>query len=228
MPLHEITPGLYETQSPVRFLGVPMSARTTVARLSGGGLFVCSPGALDDELRRSLDELGEVRALAAPNRFHHMFLNAWREAYSDASVHVPGSLPKKRRDLADAELHGDEAPAVYADDLDQLCMRGLPVLDETWFFHRPTKTLIDTDLMHNVRSDPSLVARIGWKAMGGWDRFGPSLLERWLTRDRPALRASLETALEWDFERVLVAHGEVYEVPQIKKRVRESWSWLLG
>jgi hypothetical protein len=226
MPLTTVAPGLFSTFSRVSFLGVPMTARTTIASLSGGGLFVCSPGAIDDDLRREIDALGEVHAIVAPNAFHHLFVSAWRDAWPDASVYVPPSLVKKRPDLADVPVHGDEAPALYADEVAQIPIRGLALLDETWFFHRPTKTLIDTDVMHNVHEDPSWIARSGWKMMGAWKRFGPSRLERLLIRDRAALRESVHAALDWPFERVIVAHGDVFEPADVRDRVAATWRWL--
>lgn len=203
-----------------------MRANTTIATMEGG-LFVCSPGALDDDLKRAIDAIGEVRVIAAPNRFHHLFVNAWREAYPDASVHVPESLVTKRADLSDCHFLGEEAHADYADTIAQQRMHGLPAIDETWFYHRPSKTLINNDLMHNMHHEKSTFARFGWWAMGSWKRFGPSRVERWLTRDKPALATSIETALEWKFERALVAHGDVFDPQNVRSDVRASWSWLL-
>jgi len=227
MPLDEIAEGLFATTSPVSFMGVPMSARTTVARLAGGGLFVCSPGALDDGLRRQLDALGQVRVLVAPNQFHHLFLGDWRAAYPEASVHIPPSLVRKRPDLSDAQLLGEAAPFEFGGEVDVCRMRGFPTIDETWFYHRASRTLIDTDLMHNMHDDPSWFARTTWRMMGAWKRFGPSRLERLLVRDRAGLRESVESALAWDFERIVVAHGDVLEAPDANDRVRAAWGWLL-
>ena len=225
--LSVIAPGLWSTETPVRFLGMPMRANTTIATMEAG-LFVCSPGALDDDLRRAIDALGEVKVIAAPNRFHHLFINDWREAYPDASVHVPESLVAKRADLADCHFLGEEAHADYAGVLAQQRMHGLPTLDETWFFHRPSKTLINNDLMHNMHEDQSAFARFGWWSMGSWKRFGPSRMERWLTRDKAALKGSLEAALEWNFDRALVAHGDVFEPADARADVRAVWDWVLA
>ena len=54
--------------------------RMTVVRLSDGGLFLHSPIRLDGGLRAQLDALGEVRAIVAPNRFHHLFAGDCRSA----------------------------------------------------------------------------------------------------------------------------------------------------
>lgn len=226
MMLDSIAPGVWSTSTPVRFVGIPMRANTTIATMENG-LFVCSPGALSDELKRAIDAIGEVRVIAAPNRFHHLFIQRWREAYPDASVHVPESLVSKRADLSDCHFLGEEAHADYGDAIAQRRMHGLPAIDETWFFHRPSKTLINNDLMHNMHDESSAFARFGWSMMGSWKRFGPSRMERWLTRDKPALAMSIEAALEWKFERALVAHGDVFETKDPRADVRAVWRWLL-
>ncbi|MFK8004055.1 MAG: hypothetical protein AB8H86_31105 [Polyangiales bacterium] len=225
--LDSIAPGVWSTSTPVRFVGIPMHANTTIATLEDG-LFVCSPGAMSDELKRAIDAIGEVRVIAAPNRFHHLFVSEWREAFPDASVHVPQSLVSKRADLADCHFLGEEAHSDYADVIAQQRMHGLPLIDETWFFHRPSKTLINNDLMHNVHEESSALARSAWWMMGAWKNFGPSRMERWLARDKPALRDSVEAALAWKFERALVAHGDVFEpAGDPRSEVRDVWHWLL-
>jgi glyoxylase-like metal-dependent hydrolase (beta-lactamase superfamily II) len=42
-----------------------------------------------------------------------------------------------------------------------------------------------------------------------YGHFGPSTLDPWLIRDRAAARASLERILAWDFDRIVMSHGEV-------------------
>lgn len=227
MALQNIADGVWATQTPVSFYGMPMTARTTIVELPGGGLFVLSPGALDDALGAAVDALGEVRAIVAPNRFHHLFVGDWKARYPEASVFIPEALLGKRPDLAGTELLGDEAPGVYGSVIAQQTMRGLPAIGETWFFHRPSGTLIDTDLMHNVQDAPTWLARAAWRSMGAWKKFGPSILERALVRDRRALRESVETALAWPIERIVVAHGDVLAAPDARDVMARSWGWLL-
>jgi hypothetical protein len=61
---------------------------------------------------------------------------------------------------------------------------------------------------------------------GAYGRFGPTRLLRTLVRDRPALRASVEKILAWDFERVVVTHGEVLERGG-RDALRAGFAWLL-
>jgi hypothetical protein len=47
--------------------------------------------------------------------------------------------------------------------------------------------------------------------VGARGHFGPHCIIRSVIRDRAAAGQSLERILAWDFERVIVTHGEVLE-----------------
>jgi hypothetical protein len=46
-----------------------------------------------------------------------------------------------------------------------------------------------------------------------------------MVKDRAALRASVDTVLSWDFERVVVCHGEVLEHGG-REALRSGFAWL--
>jgi hypothetical protein len=60
---------------------------------------------------------------------------------------------------------------------------------------------------------------------GGYGRFGTTRMLRSSFRDRKALRASIDRILAWDFDRVVVTHGEVLERGG-RKALREAYAWL--
>jgi hypothetical protein len=80
-------------------LGVDIGTRMTSIRLANGRLFLHSPVKLDPVLRNALDALGEVRAIVAPNKLHHLFVAEDVRSYSRASAYAAPSLSKKRPDL---------------------------------------------------------------------------------------------------------------------------------
>jgi len=85
-------------------------------------------------------------------------------------------------------------------------------LGEVVLFHRPSRTLVLTDLCFNIHGSSSQVARLFFRVNGIWQRFGPSRMIRHLAvSDRAALRRSLEHVLRWEFDRILPGHGEVIE-----------------
>ena len=80
--VREIADRLWVAERPLRFLGLEVGSRMTIARLDDGSLWLHSPVALDDDLRRQVEDLGIPRYAVAPNRFHHMALTDWAAARS--------------------------------------------------------------------------------------------------------------------------------------------------
>jgi hypothetical protein len=198
----------------------------TAIRLSGKGIFLHSPVELDQEIRGSLEELGAVRFVVAPNRFHHLWAGEALEAYPEAKLFLAPGLAEKRPDLVPHAALGDEAPEGWAGQIDQLLFRGFPLANEVVFLHRTSRSLILSDLAFNFGAEDPSLTRLLVRTLGGGG-FGPTLMERLLIRDRAAARASLERILEWDFDRVILAHGRVLESGGCQA-LREGYRWLLG
>ena len=218
---------LWITDSPLRFLGLEVGARMTVVRLPGGKLLLHSPIAATADLVRDVKALGPVEYLVAPNRLHHLFVEEWQRACPDASIYVAPGLDTKRADLAITGVLTDEPEPGWKDSVDQVLLGGFPFANEVVFFHRPSATLIATDLAFNIGPSSPPLTRLAFRLGGTYRRLSPTLLERLLVRDREAFRQSLERILAWPFERVVVAHGEVSETGGREDLIR-GYSWVLG
>lgn len=216
---------LWVFDRPLRVYGLHVGTRMTAIRLPDGGIFLHSPVELDDATRDEIDELGPVRHVVAPNCFHHFFVGPYRDAYGEATLWAAPGLPEKRKDLHFDGVLGDEPNTAWAGTLDQRVVRGAPAMNEVAFLHRPTRTLLLTDLAMNNGRMPWNLTGIWLRAMGIHDRFGVSRLLRVLIRDRAAARRSLDEILAWDFERIVVTHGVVLQ-RQGKRLLREAWDWL--
>ena len=224
--LQELDRDIWVVERPQRFYGLEVGTRMTVIRLADGSLLLHSPVALDPRLRRALDSLGPVRFAVAPNRFHHLHAGEVMRAYPEARLWVAPGLEQKRPDLAIEAVLGDEAPAEWKSEVDQVFFRGRPFENEIVFLHRASRTLILCDLAFNFgpRADP--VIRLVMRLLRSYGRFGPSRLDPLLIRDRPAARQALERILAWDFDRVVIAHGEVLESGG-PDALRAGYAWLL-
>jgi hypothetical protein len=106
-------------------------------------------------------------------------------------------------------------------------MRGSPRVNEIVFLHRATRTLLLTDLAFNVQHAASLAGRMFFRLAGVYGRFATSRLMRLMVRDRVAARMAAERILDWDFDRVIVAHGEVLERGG-RDALRDALGWLVG
>ncbi len=199
----------------------------TVMRLSGGRLLLHSPVVLDAELRAELDAIGRVSYAVAPNRVHHLYAGDVAKAYPEARLWVGPGLERKRPDLKFVAVLGDESPEEWQEEVGQTFFRGRPYENEIVFFHRASRTLILCDLAFNLGPSAAAPTRFLMKLIRSYGRFGPSKLDPLLIRDWPAARKSLERILAWDFDRVVLAHGDIVEAGG-REALREGYSWLLS
>src|SRR5262249_21868874 len=102
---------------------------------------------------------------------------------------------------------------------------GMPSLQETLFVHVHSRTLIATDLVFNVRPPAPWFTRTFMRFNGGFDRFGPTRICRSLCKDRAAVGAAVERALAEDFDRGVVAHGQVLPTGG-REALRDGFAWL--
>jgi hypothetical protein len=225
--MQQLHSDLWIADSPLRFVGLEIGARMTVVRLPGPKLLLHSPVAATEELVREVKALGPVASLVAPNRFHHLFVGEWLQACPKASVYVAPGLDEKRPDLKIAGVLSDEPEPGWAGTIDQVLVSGFPLANEVVFFHRPSTTLIATDLAFNVGSNSPPLTRLAFRLAGAYGRLSPTLLERLFVRDRSAFRRSLQRILEWPFERVVIAHGQVSETGG-REEIARGYSWVLG
>jgi hypothetical protein len=107
-------------------------------------------------------------------------------------------------------------------------LAGAPGLNETVFLHRPSRSLLVSDLLFNVQEPANFVTGLVLRVMGTHGRLAMSRAWRRYTRDRQALKASLEKMLAWDFTRILPAHGAIHESADAPDRARAALAWALA
>jgi len=214
-------------ERPQRFYGLPVGTRMTVARLADGALWLHAPVSLDAALRRELDALGPVRYAVAPNRVHHLYAGEVAHHYPAARLWVAPGLERKRPDLAFEAVLDDEAPDAWRGQIDQVFFRGRPYENEVAFCHRASRTLLLCDLVFHFGPKAHPVTRLLMRAIRSHDRFGPSRLDPLLIRDRAAARESLERILAWDFDRVVMAHGDDVLETGGREALARGYAWLL-
>ena len=189
--------------------GLHIRMRMTVVRRAGGALWLHSPIAIDDALADKLTALGDVRDIVAPNRGHHRFAAAAKRRFPQATLWAAPGLPRKRKKIPfDVVL---SEPSVWP-ELESVFLAGAPMWSEHVFFHAASRTLICTDLLFNIRDEPSAVTRVFYRWLGVWQRFGTNWIWRWQTKDRAALGASLDRVVAWDVRRVVMAHGDPIDI----------------
>jgi hypothetical protein len=228
-PLREFVPGqVWLTEHPVRIAGGNLLTRMTVLRSVDGGIFLHSPVAIDDSTRAALETLGPVRAIIAPSNCHHLFVGQAQQAFPSALTFGAEGVEAKRPDLHFDALIGNDPPALWAGQMDQVLI-GNRIMREVDFLHRASRTLVVTDLVENFRDETpgtNRVLRGMIRLLGMWGDPKPAPELRWFTLHRKAGREALEKILSWDFDRIVLAHGELI-MHEPKATIRKAWRWLL-
>jgi hypothetical protein len=225
-PLRAIADGLWVAERPLKPLPfLDIGTRMSVIRLPDGAVLLHSPVEADEPTRQAVAALGPVAAIACPNKVHHLFAAGWKEAHPKARLLAAPGLPTKRRDLAFDRVLDEGPEPSWAPVVDWIHVEGMPILEEVVFLHRPSRTLLLADLaFHPTRASRPGLRRWTWLTRVR-DGFGPNAVVRLAVRDRAAARRSLDRVLAWDFERVVVTHGEVLEGGG-REALRRAWAWL--
>lgn len=223
--LTQVAPSLYLAERPF-FPSLPglsstdVGCKMAVVVLPGGKLWVHAPVALDAKLRSALSQLGEVAHIVTPNTEHMKWAGEWIRAFPNATSYAcPGLRERKPEvgwersleELCDRGLSSSSPPAEWGGEI-ELCwlkdvipLTSRPFFNEVVFCHKPSRTLIVTDLWWNYPSDPSVPfsSRLWKKAM---DFIYRPVYNRLM--HGPQWHESYETIMGWDFEYIAPCHGE--------------------
>lgn len=209
---------------------MPFPTRMTVLRI-GGDLLLHSPTRWTPALGEALEGLGRVRWIVGPNRIHYWWIPDWHRACPQAEVY----LAPRIREQAGARIDFDARPLEREHGYPwDAAVATLPVrgdfMTEVELFHRPSRTLVLTDLIENFEPD-----RLGSWWMRWLTRLGgtqapdgqmPSDMRLTFRRQRGELKAAVERMIAWDPERVLLAHGRWFESDGARE-LRRAFAWLL-
>lgn len=196
------------------FLGTfDVGGRTALVKLPDGGLFVHAPLALSEALKNRIDEIGEVRVVAAPNTEHVDFIEQWKYYYPNAWYlgppkslkrlpHVPFNRELSQNNVLDPKLEGS--------GLSQFFIACAPFFNETVFVHEPTKSLLCTDLFWNYPTDPDVPRTT---MLWGWamNNVYKPVYDKILVKDRQRFISTLREVLNTGFEQIIPCHGYIVE-----------------
>jgi len=170
-------------------------------------------------------QVGAPLTLVSPSAFHHRHhrraghhhnFAVAIERYRPLAVWGPPGLAEDLQELNALEFVGpvhvfgiDAWP--YSDQLEFVVVEGAPQHGEVVFFHRTSRTIYTADLFFNIQDPEGFLASLVFRWMGIYRRFAiPKIWHRWVT-DRAAFARSIDQILGWDFDRIVVAHGDVVD-----------------
>ncbi|QXZ09733.1 DUF4336 domain-containing protein [Comamonas sp. Y33R10-2] len=203
--------------------GMQVSTRMTVIRLADGGLFSHSAVPLSPAQKAALDAIGPLRHIVAPSAMHHLFVGKLAKLYPQARLYGTAGVLRKHPDqpLLEPLPAGHEAP--WVGELQCIHLDGIPMLDETLWFHPASGSLIATDVLQCWQGPLSLPVRMYLGLAGGHERLTVPRTVRLLVRDKAAVRAWVQQVKNLPVQRVILLHNSVIDVKS-KQRLDEALS----
>lgn len=207
--MKSVAENVWTLRYPLPLLGNDLGRTVTIIRLESGKLVIHSTAPFTDSDVAAISKLGEPGWLLDATLFHDSFSKEGCAAFPN----IPYLAPLRLDSVADMQsLALSPRPAEWADELDVVPLAGTPKVQEHVMFHRPSRTLIVCDCLFNLG-----VSGAGWTRffaryiMGLRDGVGMSLFFRLMIRDRAAFKESIRPVLGWDFQRIVVGHGDPLE-----------------
>jgi len=226
--LAEFMPGrIWLREYPIQYAGTRFLARMTVLRLHSGKLLIHSPCAIDSSLHAEISDLGEVSSLVAPGTYHYLYIESAQARYPNAQTYICPGIEKKRPEIRFDWILGDRSPAEWAGEVEQVLVHGARLLAEVAMFHRPTRTLLLVDLIENIGDQTpgtDWALRAWWKFVTRmWNRAAPAPEYQLGWGAKKIVGAALSRILDWDFEHVVIAHGDLIN-HDAKTILRAAWA----
>ncbi|TAQ89174.1 hypothetical protein B7494_g2495 [Chlorociboria aeruginascens] len=249
MVIRDLNPSVTTISVPFLRLGlVKFGGRATIVKLRTGSLFIFSPVALTPAVRQKLTTLGgAVKYICAPDLEHHLYLTPWHSAFPAAHFIAPSGLAEKRAKASASNKAITAIPfqTIFTkenkhtvtisqefDDEFEYEYVDAHMSRELVFFHKPTSTLIEADLLFNLPATEQY-SRSGEGAATGWvtrvfgylqSTKGSAMGQKYLLwyvlsrADRAGFAESVRRIERWGAENIVPCHGDL-----ILGQGREVW-----
>ncbi|HVY28350.1 MAG TPA: DUF4336 domain-containing protein [Polyangiaceae bacterium] len=211
---------IWTFERPVWFSGVRQRVHTTVLRLDDGSLMLHSPAPVAAGMAEQLRALGQVRWLVVPNCFHHLGTPAAAAQFPEATVVGPASALARNKDLklsADLAQLGEQLP-----EFEALPLAGVPFLDETVLYHRPTQTLLGADIVLCPNAKDHWSMRFAARLLGFYGQVRVPYDVKKKIPDKAAAARSIQAMLERPAQRLIVGHTDVIG-ENCRDRLARAW-----
>ena len=214
--MNAVAENLWTMQYPLTMLGAHINRTVTLIKLRSGELVIHSTAPFSPEDVTAIGALGQPAYLVEALNAHATFAKEGLAAFPN----IPYLAPAGFSEAAGVPTQPlDPPPAAWGDELAVLELAGKSEATREYvMLHRPSRTLIVADLVFHVTAEAGLGQRIFATAglIGGQDHdTAVPRVEKLGVKDQSAFGRSLETMLQWDFERVIVGHGDVVETGKV-------------
>ena len=216
---------------PIKAMGLELPIRMTVIRLASGGMWLHSPTRFDEKLRAEIEAIGPLQHLVAPNIAHWTFLKEWQAHCGGVTTSAAPEL-RKRAQVKAAGVRLDRdltetPPPDWAEEIDQAIVPGALGFREVAFFHRPSRTLLLTDIIQNLEGEKlPFATRVFATVTGARGGTTPFYVRLALRGRRKEAAEAVRRMIAWAPERVIFTHGRFFERDGTRALTR-AMAWLV-
>ena len=231
--LETIAENIWAHNDDMRLGGVPLPLRMTIIKLASGELWLHSPTKISPQLMEQINTLGQLSYIIAPNNGHNLWLEQWQAAYPNAKIFVSSGIPKKLPQLRNYTIIESQDTLPWQNDIALASMPSVNFFDEQVFFHHASKSLIVTDLIQNhseqkltglkAKLNHWILKKIGFNGIC----IAPPLKAPFTIKDKLAFKAFIQNILAWQFDRVIVTHGDIIS-DEPKKTLEQCFQRFLN
>ena len=206
--MQQLADNLWFLQYKLPVLGVDIHRNVSVIRLASGELVVHSTGPFSPEEVTAIRALGNPRWMIDVMMRHDTFAKEGRAAFPDALYLAPEGFSEG----AEVSTQPLVQPPEWGDELELLLLEGVPSMQESVAFHRPSRTLIVADLVFDFGPEEGMWTNFMMTLIAGFHHHpGVSRPMRMSVKDKEAFKASLAQMMSWDFDRLVPGHGDVID-----------------
>lgn len=212
--------------TPFNLLGASFGNRMTVITLPQSELWVHSPISLNSDMIKKINTLGKVKYIVSPNLFHHLHIQEFLTHFPNKQVYGVSGIQKKLNNSYKVNsLEKGCQDKLWSPDIESILIDGVPKVNEVVFYHSSTKTLILTDLLFHFLNTK------GWSKClftlyGVNEKLAISKLSKALIKDKDKFKNSIQKVLSWDFNKIILSHGEIVKNGG-RKKFEKAFDWLL-
>lgn len=181
--------------------------RSTIIRTKNG-LIIFSPTKNLGSYQQTIDKMGSVKAVVSPSLFHHLYVKEAKECYPKAKLIGAQGLAKKRPDVS-WDAFCPEGLTDFQEDIEVISLEGMPNFQENVFFHKPSKTLLVSDLCFNLTDAKGLGSWLILNLFGTYRKFGVSRLFLKFVTDKDLFVKSIRHLMTLDFQNIIPGHGYI-------------------
>jgi len=221
--IREVKNGVWTFSRPFTRSGVvPFGGRSVAVKLNDSSVWLFASTKADEETLGKIREIGPVKYIVAPDYEHYLNLADFHKAFPEAKVIGVDGLEAKPA-LAEVKFSGiygkDPEGTKYGfeDEISACYFSGFQNKDVA-FCHKASKTLIEADLLFNM--PPKEQYSKTNESPTGWIPFVGNMTPfTWAHKfmidrviwDKPATKIHAQTVNSWDFDTIIMCHGDVIE-----------------